>query len=117
MVRKWVIAAIIFQMLAAGAAAESLITGTVVVVDPYSGSFVLRQGDSQTLITVVATRGWLPKKMTAGAVVKVWGEFAPRQAGTFFARKIKPAGAPHKRNDPTGVRKRLNRLLKGKGFF
>ena len=117
MARKLVISAIILHLLGAGAAAESVITGTVVMADPGSGSFVLQQNGTQSMITVVTTQRQLPRKMRNGAAVKVWGEFAPRQANLFYARKIKPVGAPGIKDDPTGVRRRLNRLLKDKGFF
>ena len=90
-------AGLALAILAATAAAQSAMQGTVAAVDPAAGRFVLAL-DSGGRVTVQAV-GRLPPGLAPGARVRVFGQ--PAAGNLFNASRIEPVV------DPTGVRSRL----------
>ncbi len=92
--------------------AEMLI-GTVVHVDRAHHSFTLKpeSGDGETVTVQADTT--LPGCVTPGETIRIWGTFTGN--GTRFEASDVRGMRGRFRNDPTGVRSRLERGL-GRGF-
>lgn len=90
-----------------------MLMGTVVHVDRTHQSFTLKpeSGGGET-ITVQADTA-LPGCVTPGEMIRVWGTFTGKGA-RFEASDVRGMRGRF-RNDPTGVRSRLERGL-GRGF-
>ncbi len=91
-----------------------MLTGTILSIDSNGRQVTLRLDNEpvpRTLLVMVT--GPLPACARPGNIIRVWGTFAPG-AKYFSATGIRGPGHGA-RNDPTGVRFRLERSM-GRGY-
>ncbi len=104
----WVVAGAL--MLLPAISHAGMVTGTVLSVEPERQQLTLRlTGGKEEQVIRVQVAGPLPACARPGGTIRVWGSFGPG-GRTFSATDVRGPGHGF-RNDPTGVRFRLERSL------
>lgn len=86
----------------------SVLSGTVVSLNPEQGRLVVLQDGTMRVVNVLAT-GTLPPSVRTGVHVTIWGSVTKTRPSAFRAQRIVVDKSGGKKNDPTGVRSRLIR--------
>jgi hypothetical protein len=106
------------------ASAETVLTGTVVSVDPGKGVFALHCPNDEDMaqdIIVTIPAKYPEHTIKPGAVVRIRGDFSAESGGRFVPTQITREDPRRPFSDHTGVRKRLMRGRsqssgRGRGF-
>jgi hypothetical protein len=94
-------------LIAAPVSAENeMLTGTVLSADHDRETFVIRT-DNGDEVEVDTAFSQLPRRITAGKKLRIWGEYTPDN-DVFSATDIRGPGRKHY-HDQTGVRARIGR--------
>ena len=108
--RFFLIALLMCTVVCRHAAADAVVHGTVVSMDRSGGRLTVLQPGTMRSIPVMIAPDRLPRAVAPGASVRIRGTF---RNGVLRAERIVPMRSKSEAGDPTGVRSRLFKSLRG----